>query len=361
MKVAALKNTDPWFSRMQQALASGSVEALTFDDVEMESTVVVDTAVLEFDGPEKGHRPWLRISGTLSGLRSHQRLPFGVEELTFGADSPTQMDYRYDFTPEQLSELVSTKGLYSGEAAVTEHAVGIEWELPGRADLLMIVPEDMEQPPTVFVEIHDQNSHTIDQESSGYELIEYFVDREVEGETATREAEAARAAARERSDAIHDIFANERLDEQQALHASSQLSGDLDFDDEDEFDPEQDQPQDEAEQESGSFAQKLSEAQARREAEAEAVREQIRSMEPEGVEAVYVGRMSSMVDAAMAQARGEQSEQDEDEKSTASEPSRIRRRLMVQIAEEDRRQEQQHEEEQAKSERRAGDLDLGDL
>lgn len=359
MKVAALKNTDPWFSRMQQALASGSVETIALDDVEMDSTVVVDTAVLEFDGPEKGHRPWLRISGTLSGLHPHQQLPFGVEELTFGTDSPTQMDYRYDFTPEQLSELVSAKGLYSGDAAVTERAVGIEWELPGRADLLMIVPEDVEQPPTVFVEIHDQNSHTIDQESSGYELIEYFVDCEVEGETAVREAEAARAAARERSDAIHDIFANERLDEQQALHSSSRSTGDLDFEDEDEFDLEQDQPQDETEQESGSFAQKLGEVQAHREAAIEAMRERIHSMEPERIEAVYAGRMSSMVDSAMAQARGEQSEQDEDEKSTVSEPGRARRRLMAQIAEEDRRQEQ--EQEQAKPERRAGDLDLGDL
>lgn len=218
MKVAALKNTDRWFGRVQQAINAREMDAVMLRGLPAEAVVDVDSVTIMNDGPERGHRPWLQISGTLSSLRMEVELPYGITELAFDdQDVSTPMDYRFDFSDEELAEAVLSKGLFHGTFAAPERMAGIQWELPANLDALVIGPDDMDSPPLVFVEIHDQNSQQVDAESSGYVgLLDYFPEHVPGTEpmpvAATRQvSRQSPGMVRVRTGEIADLFAGEEL------------------------------------------------------------------------------------------------------------------------------------------------------
>lgn len=279
MKVAALKNTDPWFTRMQEAMSSGQLDAVALSGVPVENVVHVDTVAVHFDGPEAGHRPFLRISGTLRSCTPGVELPFGVQELTFSRAPATPMDYRYDFTEEEIADLVLNKGLYQPDFAVPDDVTGIEWSMPGTMDLLLVHPESVESTPLVFVDIHEQNTQQVTTETCGYDMSEYLPDRQADGPAPVAEAEGVRT----RSDGIRDLFAEESLDD---LYVEDEAP----------------RPRDEGAVRAPSTFEELVEAtdKARQDRRAE-VEAELSQLDPQRAEAVYSDRMLAMWEQTMAE------------------------------------------------------------
>lgn len=275
MKVAALRNTDPWFARMQRALGAGSLDAIVLKDVPVESVVQVTAVGVHFDDEEVGHRPWLQISGVLSQIRPAVELPYGVDELTFVSRPGTPMDYRYDFADSEIARLILTKGLYQPGFRVPEEVVNIEWELPGQVDVLFVSPEGIDDPPLVFVDIKDQNSGRLTTENSGYDLVEYFPDRVPESALGEAEHDKVRTSA----DQMRDLFAGESLDDlvhEEALVRKPRVA------------------QDEA-PEPTSFDELVARANRLREQANEKTRAELRELDPKSADAVYAERMAQLL------------------------------------------------------------------
>lgn len=282
MKVAALRNTDPWFARMHRAIEGGQLNATVLKDVPVENVVVVEDVDVNYDGPETGHRPWLRIAGLLSQVRPAVQLPYGVEELTFESRPGTQMDYRYDFTDEEIAALVLNKGLHRAGFAVPNEVTNIEWELPGRVDLLLVSPEGVDDPPLVFVEIHEQNSGQLTTENSGYELVEYFPDRMPETDAPTVEEQAAVLT---RDDQIKDLFAHESLDDLVVEEDQGRKRPGVTRINET--------------PEPTTFDELVAQANERREQVRQLTAAELRELDPERADAIYADRMAALVAEAM--------------------------------------------------------------
>lgn len=173
MKVSALQNTDIWFNRLMSEAKRGEIEGQSLVNVPVNNIVRVDRVVWKQDGDEVNNRPYLEISGSLQASQPEVDLPFGVKEVMFSQSPSIYMGYRYDFTDAQLAELV-LRGMFTKDFQVPREMMGIDWELPGHSDFLIVSPIDFNDPPIVLATVRDQDEHAIDWDSSGYDLVEYF-------------------------------------------------------------------------------------------------------------------------------------------------------------------------------------------
>lgn len=178
MKIAPLKVSDPWYSRL---VTNDTVQADTLTGVPIESTVEIELVEMLHTGPENNYRPYLHLRGELTDARPAVELPYGVSALSMSRGSGVTVDAFYDFSQEQLATLVG-KGYFTEAFRVPDEMAGIPWTLPGRADFLIVAPEFTDQPPLVFMNVHDHTALEFDEKSSGYELTAYFPDVSAEAE-----------------------------------------------------------------------------------------------------------------------------------------------------------------------------------
>lgn len=285
MKIAPLKTTDPWYSRILQDPTSDS-DALS--DVQTDNVVQMELVEILHRGPDENYRPFLHLRGTLSRITPLSELPYGITELPFGASSGPMVDAFYDFDARQLSKLVE-KGYFDHGFGVPDAMTGIEWELPGTVDLLVVAPASYEQTPLVFVAVHDQSTLELTQGTSGYDLSEYFPEREagLEGQASQR----AQQSGYSRGDG-RDMFEDLVIEQ----GAPSQRVGAV-------------RAQEAQVVPDGVFDQLLAEALERQEREAEEARRALaeRVPEPGTAEAVYRERIapSAPVAAAVVPAEAE--------------------------------------------------------
>lgn len=207
MIIAPLRITDPWLHRLTRDPKADvrTLSAMSCDiAVRMESV-----SVLHHDA-DQNHRPYLHLRGQLLQVRPDVALPYGVTELPFRSGTEPTIDAFYEFDTDQLSQLVH-KGYFGPRFRVPDSMIGIVWELPAEADFLVVAPEHVDQPPLVFVGVHDQNSAVLTEENSGYTLAEYFPDYSTEN--SEQLAAEARTAVPTHSEQIQDLFADEELDE----------------------------------------------------------------------------------------------------------------------------------------------------
>lgn len=207
MKIAPLKVSDPWFGRI---VNNDTVQADSLLAVPIESTVEMELVELLHGGPEDNYRPYLHLRGELTEAKPAVELPYGVTELTMRTGSGLTIDAFYDFNQRQLSDLVS-KGYFTDKFKVPDEMSGIPWTLPGKADFLVVAPELSDQPPLVFMNVHEQNELALDEANSGYELSAYFPDYTLDAE---QQAAAETAIdAPEHSGSSLDMFSNESFEE----------------------------------------------------------------------------------------------------------------------------------------------------
>lgn len=203
MKVAGIKMTDPWASRI---LRSRGVRTERVASAPVETVVQMEQVSFEHHGPERNYRPLLHLTGELRSILPNESLPFGIEEVTFRSGLGPIVDAFYEFDDAQLTELVS-KGYFTEGFEPPANMAGIPWELPTTIDALILAPDHEDDAPVVFVTIHGQTELALDVENSGYDLAEYFENR------LTPEAEEERALSRPqqgvptRSGEINDLLA----------------------------------------------------------------------------------------------------------------------------------------------------------
>lgn len=208
MKIPALSMASPLAGRL---LREG---ATLVPDVPCEAVVHVEQAYLSHHGPDQNYRPYLRLSGKLRSLVPEERLPGDVHELTARPTMGPEFDVFYEFSDEQLGQMV-TKGYFSRQFAVPPIMTGVEYELPVTASVLVLEPYDPQagDVPLVFVDVHNRNDLELDLESSGYDLAEYFESVRQADREADREAEADEFGTRQAYDGreVDDIFNDPRF------------------------------------------------------------------------------------------------------------------------------------------------------
>ncbi|WP_152447989.1 AAA family ATPase [Nocardiopsis alkaliphila] len=207
MIIAPLRMTDPWFHRLAR---NDEADAQTLNGVSCDIAVRMETVSILHHDADQNYRPYLHLRGQLTRIRPDVVLPHGITELRFRSGSEPTIDAFYEFDTDQLSELVR-KGYFGPRFRVPDSMIGIMWELPAEADLLVIAPEDVDQPPLVFVDVREQNSAVLTEENSGYALAEYFPDYSIEN--SEQMVAEAQTAVPTHSEQIQDLFADEELDE----------------------------------------------------------------------------------------------------------------------------------------------------
>jgi hypothetical protein len=200
--------SDPWFGRI---VNDTKVQADSLQSVPIEGVVEMELVELLHGGPEENYRPYLHLRGELTEAKPAVELPYGVSQLAYRRGGGIPVDAFYDFTKSQLSDLVN-KGYFSAAFEVPEQMSGIPWTLPGKADFLVVAPELSDQPPLVFMSVHDQNSLELDEANSGYELTEYFPNFDDQAQTSTQSQPVADAPLEHQGSTI-DVFSNLTFDE----------------------------------------------------------------------------------------------------------------------------------------------------
>jgi hypothetical protein len=214
MKVAGIKMTDPWASRV---LRSKGIETERVASAPVETVVQMEQVSFEHHGPEKNYRPLLHLTGELRSILPNESLPYGIDEVTFRNGLGPIVDAFYEFDDHQLSELVS-KGYFTEGFEPPANMAGIPWELPTTIDALILAPEHQGDAPVVFVTIHGQTELALDIENSGYDLAEYFENRlTVEGQQ-EQALNASQQGVPTRSGAINDLFAADEFTAPDAAH-----------------------------------------------------------------------------------------------------------------------------------------------
>lgn len=176
MKIAPLKVSDPWYGRI---VNDSTIDTQALRAVPVEATVEMELVELLHEGPQNNYRPYLHMRGELIQAVPVVELPYGVTELAMRHGGGVNVDVFYDFNPRQLSDLVS-KGYFTEDFQVPAEMSGMPWQIPGKADFLVVAPEYADQPPVVFMNVHDQSELSLDEANSGYDLSEYFPDFTVE-------------------------------------------------------------------------------------------------------------------------------------------------------------------------------------
>lgn len=208
MKVAGIKMTDPWASRV---LRDQMIESEQFSGLPVETVVQMDRVAFEHHGRERNYRPLLHLAGELRAIVTQGQLPHGIEEVTFREGTGPIVDAFYEFDDAQLSELVAKGYFTEGFEPPTEMA-GVPWWLPTTVDALVLPPEDEGDTPVVFVTVHGQSELALDAENSGYNLAEYFESHVQPDRAPDRAREIIRdGSAPTRSGEINDLFADEEF------------------------------------------------------------------------------------------------------------------------------------------------------
>lgn len=203
MKVAGIKMTDPWASRV---LRNKGIATERVSGVPVETVVQMERVAIEHHGSEKNYRPLLHLTGELVSIRPSESLPHGVEEVTFRAGLGPTVDAFYEFDDAQLGRLVG-KGYFTEGFEVPSNLAGIPWDLPTTIDALILPPEHEQDTPVVFVTIHGQTELALDFENSGYDLAEYFDDHLTAEAKQERALESVPGIVPTRSGEINDLFA----------------------------------------------------------------------------------------------------------------------------------------------------------
>ncbi|MGY4541213.1 hypothetical protein ACVWY0_001122 [Arthrobacter sp. UYNi723] len=207
MKVAGIKMTDPWASRV---LRSKGVETARVASAPVETVVLMERVSFEHHGSDKNYRPLLHLTGELRSILPEEALPYGVEEVTFRSGLGPIVDAFYEFDDAQLTELVS-KGYFTEGFEPPANMAGIPWELPTTIDALILAPEHDGDAPVVFVTIHGQTELALDAENSGYDLAEYFENKLTPEAQQEQALHSAQRGVPTRSGEINDLFAAEKF------------------------------------------------------------------------------------------------------------------------------------------------------
>lgn len=207
MKIAPLTTADPWVHR---AMADGRTDAQMLSGVPVDLIVQMELVEICHTGVSENYRPYLHMRGAISRVEPEEALPYEITALPLSPKSTPTTDVFYEFSRDQLQEMVA-KDYFSERFSVPDVMMGIPWELPGTVDFLVVSPEAVDEPPLVFMRVHELNSQVLDADTSGYDLVENFPDFSLLTDASAPVAEQRAAAVR--ADAVSDLFVGVDFDQ----------------------------------------------------------------------------------------------------------------------------------------------------
>lgn len=206
MRTAGLTMSDVWAGRVLRE-ESGTRR---HDAVTAEISVFVDSVEFGYHGLDTNFRPYLHLTGELTGVRFAEPLAHGITEATYATGHGEKVDAYYEFDDEQLAVLAK-KGYFTRAFRVPEYISGIEWELPATVDVLVLDPGrtpdgNEERLPVVFVGVRDVADLVVDLHSTGYDLTDYFEDLSQASAQGQQSQMIDERGLRARSDALNSLF-----------------------------------------------------------------------------------------------------------------------------------------------------------
>lgn len=166
------KTLDDHLARVAKSLPETDLTRLS--DVQCEADVVSTNVFLcyhsEYD-KKFPHRPYLHIMGKCHAIRGE--LPYNVNEIAFAEDNGIDVDFFYEFTDAELSDMAA-KGLFNKGFRCPEIFFDNDFELPVVCDFSIVNPTDDVRVPIVFAQIQNANNISISEETCGYTFGDYF-------------------------------------------------------------------------------------------------------------------------------------------------------------------------------------------
>lgn len=142
------------------------------DNIACEGDVFVTQAFIGYASEQEMCRPYLRLMGEVKAIRG--AFPYGVDEVTFG-DSRLcpKVDYRYEFSNDELSELCK-KGLFDKGFHCPDIFFNNKFELPMICNCNAIRPQYENEVPLLFIGVENQYNLETSSALSGYPIASYF-------------------------------------------------------------------------------------------------------------------------------------------------------------------------------------------
>lgn len=132
-------------------------------------------AYIQFDSyDENRYRPYLQLDAEVCGGNG-----FKIDDIdgfVYREDDKLNRSVRYDFTDEELSILVK-KGLYQVDFQVPELFTDTDFEIPMTMDLVVVKTSEHR---IVYADYDMVSDFTTNSEISGYDLVQYFADQQVD-------------------------------------------------------------------------------------------------------------------------------------------------------------------------------------
>ena len=116
-------------------------------------------------------RPYMHLVGECDSIRGD--MPYGVSELTFENTKGIPVDFIYEFTNDELANLVQ-KGLYSRGFACPDILYQSVMEMPITCDLTVVRPQMSGDIPIIFADIKNKEHILTNSELSQYDITSYF-------------------------------------------------------------------------------------------------------------------------------------------------------------------------------------------
>lgn len=163
---------DDHLASVAQRLPENAVTKL--EDVECQADVKIHMLYMSskswFDSETPG-RPYLHMQGVCNAL--HGDLPYGLKELKLKESEGIPVDVFYEFTDDELSELVG-KGLYNKGFKCPDSIKTDALKIPVYCNFNVVLPVNETDLPVVFADIADRRVVDISHETTGYRFADYF-------------------------------------------------------------------------------------------------------------------------------------------------------------------------------------------
>lgn len=215
MKIEGLTKDNAWAAR---ALRDRGVATEELNGIQGEVSMEIEQVDLANHGTDLNFRPYLHLQGALRSVTPTERLPYGIHQVSFAPGQGQHVDAFYEFDDVQLSSL-ARKGYFNGNFQVPEKIIGVPWELPVTLDAVVLSPTQTDGIPVIFVNVHDLGSVNTDQESSGYDLTEYFDNQSLQAE------DSVESVAQLGVTPIHDGQMNPMFEPEDLAHDDPSIQG----------------------------------------------------------------------------------------------------------------------------------------
>lgn len=177
MKLPVQSLNSVWRSQVD-ALGKNRVEDV--DDIPMHGDIIVDGVSLDWRSPyDKKHpyQPYMHFTGYLTNIRGN--LPYGITNLQYEEKNAPRADMFYEFTNEQLQQLVA-KGLFDkgfGPEDTILNGVMLS-DIPIKCKFRILKPDKKKgiNYPIVFGDAENLRLIRMTKHNSGYDMVQYLAD-----------------------------------------------------------------------------------------------------------------------------------------------------------------------------------------